>query len=62
MGYQTNFQQKNIYLTIEKRLTDILNNENNQNYENLITPSSNLSIINYNYLLDSVNRKYLKKK
>jgi len=62
MGYQTNFQQKNIYLTIEKRLIDILNNENNQNYENFINPSSNLSIANYNYLLDSVNRKYLKKK
>ena len=64
MAYQTNFQQKNNYLIIEKQLLNILNKENTQNiqsYDNFITPSSNLSIMNYNGLLDSLSRKYLKK-
>lgn len=60
MGYQTNFQQKNNYLIIEKQLLNILDKENTQktlNYENFVTPSSNLSIRNYNSLLDVINRK-----
>ena len=63
MGFQTNFQQKNIYPTIEKQLISILDKENSQksqNYDNFITPSSNLLIKNYNGLLDSINRRYLK--
>ena len=63
MGFQTNFQQKNIYPTIEKQLVSILDKENSQksqNYDNFITPSSNLLIKNYNGLLDSINRRYLK--
>lgn len=63
MGYQTNFQQKNYYLVIEKQLLNLLDKENTQkiqNYENFITPSSNLSINNYNSLLDAINRRYLK--
>ena len=58
MGFQTNFQQKNIYHTIEKRLINILDKENaqtTQNYNNFIIPSSNLTIKNYNGLLDALN-------
>ena len=64
MGYQTNFQQKNNYLAIEKQLLNILNPEKTQkiqNYDNFITPSLNLSINNYNALLDTIGRNYLKK-
>ena len=63
MGYQTNFQQKNNYLLIEKQLLNIQDKENTQkiqNYENFITPSSNLSIKNYNGLLNALNIRYLK--
>ena len=65
MGFQANFQQKNIYFTIEIQLVSILDKENTpkaQNYENFINPSSNLSIKNYNGLLDALNRIFLKKK
>ena len=65
MGFQTSFQQKNIYQTIEKRLFSIINKENaqiTQNYNDFITPSSNLTIENYNGLLDALNRTFLKKK
>ncbi len=65
MGFQTNFQQKNIYHTIEKQLVSILDKQNAhtiQNYDNFITPSSNLSIMHYNGLLDALNRTFLKKK
>ncbi len=64
MAYQTNFQLKNYYPVIKKQLLNILDKENTQyiqNYNNFITPSSNLSIINYNGLLDTVHKKYLKK-
>ena len=64
MGYQTNFQQKNNYLIIEKQLRNILDQENSQkiqNYDNFITRSLNLSINNYNALLDTIGRNYLKK-
>ena len=64
MGYQTNFQLKNNYLVIEKQLQNILDQENTQkiqNYDNFITPSLNLSINNYNALLDTIGRNYLKK-
>ena len=63
MGYQTNFQQKNNYLLIEKQLLNIQDKENTQkiqNYENFITPSSNLSIKNYNGLLNALNIRYSK--
>ena len=62
MGYQTKFQQKNNYLGIEKQLRNIIDKENTQktlNYEDFITPSSNLSKRNYNSLLDTFNRNYL---
>ena len=63
MGFQTNFQQKNIYHTIEKRLINIIEKENLQsihNYNNFIHPSSNLTKENYNSLLDALNRKFLR--
>ena len=63
MGFQTSFQQKNIYHTIEKRLFSIIDKENaqtTQNYNNFITPSSNLTVENYNGLLDTLNRKFLR--
>ena len=63
MGYQTDFQQKNIYLVIEKQLLNLLDKKNTQkiqNYENFINPSSNLSKKSYNGLLDVINRRYLK--
>ena len=63
MGFQTSFQQKNNYRTIEKRLIRIIDKENTQNSQNhkiYTTPSSNLTIENYNNLLDTLNRKYLK--
>ncbi|QEE14976.2 hypothetical protein DSAG12_00799 [Promethearchaeum syntrophicum] len=62
MGFQTNFQQNNIYHTIEKRLISILDKENaqtTQNYNNYIIPCTNLTIKNYNGLLDVLNRKIL---
>jgi hypothetical protein len=64
MGYQTNFQQKNNYLAIEKQLLNILNQEKThktQNYENFINPSLNLKINNYNGLLNIIGRNYSKK-
>ena len=64
MGYQTNFQQKIYYLEIEKQLLNILDQEKTQkpqNYVKFITPSINLSINNYNELLNTIGRNYLKK-